>query len=237
MAIERHVLVYEAPGGTYESMAVYDPAAGEQPGLLLFPNFFGTKEWDFARAEKVAALGFTVLVVDYYGQGKRGTSMEEGSKLLAELVADRALMRDKLKAHLAELHKLPHVKPGRVAAIGFCLGGKCVLDLARSGADIAGVVNHGVYDPPGFPNAPMVAKLLICHGWNDPLCPPEATVGLAKELTDADVDWQLIAYSKTGHSYTTEDTPLNEDESFGFQPDTDRRSWQAMVNFFAETFG
>lgn len=236
MAIERQVRVYEAPGGTYESMAVIDPAAGEQPGLLLFPNFLGTKEWDFAKAEKAAALGFKVLVVDYYGQGKRGTDMETGSKLLEELVSDRALMREKLEAHLAELYKLPDVKPGRVAAIGFCLGGKCVLDLARSGVDIAGVVNHGVYDAPPFPNAPMVAKLLICHGWNDPLCPPDATVGLARELTDADVDWQLIAYGNTGHSYTANDMPLNADRSFGFQPDTDRRSWLATVDFFEESF-
>ncbi|HEX7874479.1 MAG TPA: dienelactone hydrolase family protein [Sphingobium sp.] len=236
MAIERQVRVYEAPGGTYESVAVYDPAAGEQPGLLLFPNFLGTKEWDFEKAETIAALGFKVLVVDYYGQGKRGTDMESGGALMQELTADRALMRDKLKAHHAELFKLPDVKPGRVAAVGFCLGGKCVLDLARSGADIAGVVNHGVYDAPSFPNAQMVAKLLICHGWNDPLCSPEATVGLAKELTDANLDWQLISYSKTGHGFTANGMPLNEDESFGYQPNTDRRSWQAMVNFFEETF-
>ncbi|HEX7852988.1 MAG TPA: dienelactone hydrolase family protein [Sphingobium sp.] len=236
MAIERHVRVYEAPGGTYESVAVYDPAAGEQPGLLLFPNFLGTKEWDFAKAEKVAALGFKVLVVDFYGQGKRGTDMASGAALMQDLSSDRAAMRDKLKAHHAELFKLPGVKPGRVGALGFCFGGKCVLDLARAGVDIAGVVNHGVYDAPGFPNAPMTAKLLIGHGWNDDYCPPEATVGLAKELTDADVDWQLIAYSRTGHAYTANDVPENAERSFGFQPDTDRRSWQAMVNFFEETF-
>ncbi len=237
MAIERQVRVYEALGDTYESVAVYDPQAGEQPGLLLFPNFLGLKEWDVAKGEKLAALGFKVLVVDFYGQGKRGTDMATGAALMQGLSADRAAMRDKLHAHLAELHTLPGVKPGRIAAIGFCFGGKCVLDLARSGADIAGVVNHGVYDAPPMPNAPMVAKLLINHGWNDAYCPPEATVALAQELTAADLDWQLIAYSKTGHGFTANGTPLNEDESFGFQPDTDRRSWQAAVSFYAETFG
>jgi len=151
-------------------------------------------------------------------------------------VTDRVLMRDKLKAHHAELFKLPGVKPGRAAAVGFCLGGKCVLDLARAGADIAGVVNHGIYDAPPFPNAAMSAKLLVCHGWNDPYCPPETVVGLGNELTDAGIDWQLIAYSQTGHAFTANDVPLAEDRSFGFQPDTDRRSWQAMLNFFGETF-
>ncbi|HEX7821378.1 MAG TPA: dienelactone hydrolase family protein [Sphingobium sp.] len=237
MAIERQVRVYEAPGGTYESVAVYDPQAGEQPGLLLFPNFLGTKEWDFAKGEKLAALGFKVLVVDFYGQGKRGTDMASGAALMQGLSADRAAMRDALQGHLAELRKLPGVKAGTVAAIGFCFGGKCVLDLARSGADIVGVVNHGVYDAPSFPNAPMVAKLLICHGWNDDYCPPEATVALAQELTGSGVDWQFIAYSKTGHAFTANDVPQNAEQSFGFQPDTDRRSWQAAVNFYEETFG
>ncbi|MET0238552.1 MAG: dienelactone hydrolase family protein [Sphingobium sp.] len=236
MAIERQVKIYDAPGGTYEAVAVLDPAAGEQPGLIFFPNFLGTKEWDFDKAEKLAALGFKVLVVDFYGQGKRAADMAQGAALLQELTTDRALMREKLKAHLAQLKALPDVKPGRVAAIGFCLGGKCVLDLARAGADIAGVVNHGVYDAPPFPSEPMVAKLLICHGWNDEYCPPEATVGLAKELTDADIDWQLISYSHTGHGFTANNVPLNAEKSFGFQPDTDRRSWAATKYFYEESF-
>lgn len=237
MAIQRQVRVYEALGDTYESTAVFDPQAGEQPGLLLFPNFFGVKEWDYAKGEELAALGFKVLVVDFYGRGKRATDMAEAGAYMQELASDRAAMRDKLTTHLAELHKLPDVKAGTAAAIGFCFGGKCVLDLARSGADIAGVVHHGVYDAPPFPNAAMTAKLLVCHGWNDEYCPPEATVGLAKELTDAGVDWQLIAYSHTGHAYTTNDMPQNAEKTFGFQPVTNRRSWLATQNFLAETFG
>ncbi len=75
MSIERHIVIHEGPGGPFESMAVYDSATGPQPGLLLFPNFLGTKEWDFAKAEELAAMGFKVLVVDYYGQGKRATGM------------------------------------------------------------------------------------------------------------------------------------------------------------------
>jgi len=237
MTIERHIVVHEGPGGPFESMAVYDPQAGTQPGLLLFPNFFGTKEWDFAKAEELAAMGFKVLVVDYYGQGKRGTDMESSSALMREFTADRAAMRDRLLDALAELKKLPGVDGDRCGAIGFCLGGKCVLDLARGGADIvAGVSFHGVYDAPPFPNAPIKAKLLVCHGWNDPICPPDAMVGLANELTAADVDWQLIAYGHTGHAFTANDVPLDEGKTFGFQPDTNRRSWQAMKDFFAELF-
>ena len=238
MAIQQHIHLHEGPGGPFESAAIYDDAAGPQPGLLLFPNFWGVKQWDYDKAEELAALGFKVLVVDYYGKGKRATDMESASALMNELVADRAKMRDRLLDALAELKKLPDVDGDKCGAVGFCLGGKCVLDLARGGGDIkAGVSFHGVYDAPPFPNAKMTAKLLVCHGWNDPLCPPEATVGLANELSEAGVDWQLIAYGHTGHAFTANDVPIDAGKTFGFQPDTNRRSWQAMQNFFAETFG
>ena len=126
----------------------------------------------------------------------------------------------------------------RCGAIGFCLGGKCVLDLARAGADIlAGVSFHGVYDAPPFPNQPITAKLLVCHGWNDPLCPPDATVALANELNESGADWQLIAYGHTGHAFTANDVPLKDDSSFGFQPSTNNRSWKAIQNLFEEVFG
>jgi dienelactone hydrolase len=199
MAIQHKPHIHSGHGGPYESTFVYDDAAGSQPGLLLFPNFFGAKQWDIDKAAVLTQLGYKVLVVDYYGQGKRGTDMESSAVLMQKFTADRAAMRGQLLDALSELRKLPGVDASRTGAIGFCLGGKCVLDLVRAGADIkGGVVFHGVYDAPTFPNAKMTAKLLVCHGWNDPLCPPDATVGLAKELTDAGVDWQLIAYGHTG---------------------------------------
>ncbi|MGE4429432.1 MAG: dienelactone hydrolase family protein [Sphingobium sp.] len=240
MSIERHVILHEGPGGPFESMAVYDPAAGKQPGLLLFPNFLGTKEWDFAKAEELAAMGFKVLVVDYYGQGKRasGVGDPKAGEYMGELAADRAAMQDRLLNALAELKKLPDVDGDACGAIGFCFGGKCVLDLARAGAAIkAGVSFHGVYDAPPFPNAAITAKLLICHGWNDPYCPPEATAALAKELTENGADWQLVAYGHTGHAFTANDIPMDEEKTFGFQPAANDRSWKAMQNLFAEVFG
>ena len=230
MAITRTVHVYEGPGGIYESMFVGDADAGTQPGILLFPNFLGTKEWDFAKAETLAAQGYKVLVTDFYGQGKRATGPEEASKLMHELVEDRALMRDKLNAALDQLKAAPGVDAGRTGAIGFCLGGKCVIDLARSGADIKGGVSfHGVYDAPSFPNATMTAKLPVCHGWEDALCPPDATVGLAAELTEAGVDWQIHAYGHTGHGFTADGNP-------NFSEAANRRSWKAASDFLAEVF-
>lgn len=238
MAIERTIHIHDGPGGPFESMFVGDPDAGAQPGILLFPNFFGTKEWDFAKAEALAAQGYKVLVVDYYGQGKRGTDMESSGKLLHDFMADRDVVKGRVLDALAELKARPGVDPDRTGAIGFCAGGKCVLDLARAGGEFRGGVSfHGVYDAPPFPNAAITAKLLVCDGWNDTLCPPEAKVALCKELTQADADWQFISYSRTGHGFTANDVPLNADRSFGFQPDTDRRSWKLALDFLEEALG
>jgi dienelactone hydrolase len=236
MVIERTTHIHEATGETFESTFVADQSAGTQPGILLFPNFFGAKEWDFAKAETLAAQGYKVLVVDFYGQGKRGTDMESSSKLLHDFMADRMVVKARLLAALAELKALPGVDAARLGVIGFCAGGKCVLDLARAGGDIKGGVSfHGVYDAPPFPNAAITTKLLICDGWNDNLCPPDAKVALCQELTEADVDFQFISYGRTGHGFTADNTPPSS--AFGFQADTNRRSWKLALDFLEEALG
>ncbi|MGW8204266.1 dienelactone hydrolase family protein [Sphingomonas bisphenolicum] len=238
MAIIRRITLHDGPDGPFESLAVVDAAAGPLPGVLLFPNVLGAKEADFAYAEKVAALGYAVLVADVFGQGKRTTRADpDAGRYMAELNADRALLRDRANGAHAVLKGLAEVDADRTAAIGFCFGGKCVLDLARSGADISGGVSfHGVYDAPPFPNAPITAKLLVCHGWDDPIAPPEATVGLARELTDAGCDWQIHAYGGTGHAFTDEGVNMPE-KGLAYNPSADRRSFRAMTDFLGDLFG
>lgn len=238
MTITRRIILDEGPGGLFESMGVIDDAApAPVPGILLFPNALGTKEADFAYAEKVAALGYAVLVADLYGQGKRLTRADPDLALyMAELDGDRALLRDRVNRAHALLKDMAEVDQGRTAAIGFCFGGKCVLDLARSGADIAGGVSfHGIYDPPPFPSASIMAKLLICHGWDDPLAPPASTMALAGELTEAGCDWQIHAYGHTGHAFTDQAANL-PDRGLAYSPAADRRSFRAMRDFLADLF-
>lgn len=239
MTITRQIILHDGPDGPFESMAVFDAAASApRPGVLLFPNVLGTKEADFAYAEKVVALGYAVLVADVYGQGKRTTRADpEAGRYMAVLNADRALLRDRAQAAHGVLKGLDAVDAARTAAIGFCFGGKCVLDLARAGADIAGGVSfHGIYEAPPFPNATISAKLLICHGWDDPFASPEATVGLARELTDAGCDWQIHAYGGTGHAFTDEGVNMPE-KGLAYSLDADRRSFRAMADFLGELFG
>lgn len=237
--IERRTLIYDGPGGPFEGVVAWDAAQeGARPGVLVAPNVLGQKESDTLKAEALAALGYVGFAIDVYGQGKR-TSRDslDPAAYMKQLNADRALLRDRLFAALATLKAQPQVDPARTAAIGYCFGGKCVLDLARAGADLLGGVSfHGVYDRPDYANvAPIRSKLLICHGWDDPLGEPEAVIALGNELTQNGADWQLHAYGHAGHAFTDPAAPSRA--GFGYDEKADRRSWRAMENFLSELFG
>jgi dienelactone hydrolase len=238
MAIVRQTLVYDGPGGPFEGVAAWDDAVeGRRPCVLVLPNVLGQKEADNLKAEALAGLGYVALAADMFGQGKRTTLHEDNrSRYMDALNADRALLRDRLAASLAALTSLPQADPGKAAAIGFCFGGKCVLDMARAGLGIRGGVSfHGVYDRPDYASvSPIAAKLLICHGWDDPISPPDATVALANELTASGADWQLHAYGHAGHAFT--DVGRAGPGHIAYEPRADRRSWRAMAEFLERLF-
>lgn len=240
MTIERQTLVYDGPGGPFEGVAVRDAAAGAtRPGVLVVPNILGAKDSDTEVAERLATLGYVALVADVYGQGKRARRGEpDVSRYMDPLNADRALLRDRLDASLAALKGLPGVDGGRCAAIGYCFGGKAVIDMARAGLGVRGVVSfHGLYDRPDYATPDRIAaKLLVCHGWDDPLAPPEALVGLGQELTAAGADWQIHAYGHAGHAFTDR-AVAKTDGGFGHDEPADRRSWRAATDFLAEVLG
>ncbi len=240
MAIERQTIIYEGPGGPFEGVAAFDSIApGPRPGVLIVPNVLGEKEQDRVTAERIAALGYVGFVADLYGQGKRTTRESPDPTIyMNALNADRPLLRDRLFASLAALHALPQVDATRTAAIGYCFGGKSVIDLARAGGDVLGVVAfHGIFDPPGYGYpTPIRAKLLICHGWDDPLAPPEAVTGLATELTAVGADWQLHGYGGAGHGFTDPSLTGSTRPGFGYNANADRRSWAAMTGFLTELF-
>lgn len=240
MAIVRRTMVYDGPGGPFEGVLAFDSDWAEpHPGVMIVPNVLGQKEQDNRKAEALAALGYVGFAADVYGQGKRTTRQSDAPSVYMDaLNADRPLLRDRLHASLAALKAQPEVDGARTAAIGFCFGGKAVIDLARSGRDVRGVVAfHGIFDAPGYPPVtPIAAKLLICHGWNDPLAPPEAVTALAAELTAAGADWQLDAYGHAGHGFTDETMRDSGRPGFGYDETADRRSWQAMRDFLAALF-
>jgi len=234
LPIATKLLRYDHDGVSFEAYAAWDDAnPAPRPVVLIAGTLMGRTDFEEGKARKLAELGYVGIAIDYFGLGNWPSSIDEGRAAMDALNADRPLLRDRMRAALAASRELgPSADPERMAAMGFCFGGKCVLDLARSGADIAGVVSfHGLYDKPDFPNEPIKAKILILHGWNDPLDPPETVLTLATELTDEGVDWQIHSYGHTVHGFTN---PVREGM---YNPDSDRRSWQAMRNFLEEIFG
>ena len=241
MAITRQTIVYEGPGGPFEGVIAWDDEVeSARPGVLVIPNVLGQKEADNVHAENLARLGYVGFACDVYGHDKRTMRGPDQGKYMAEMNADRALLRDRLAASLKVLKDFHAVEPAKTAAIGFCFGGKCALDMARSGQDVLGVVSfHGVYDRPDYANvSPIAAKVLVCHGWDDPIGPPESVVALGKELTDGQADWQIHAYGNAGHAFTDKELEGKPalHPGVAYDAKADRRSWQAMKDFLAELF-
>ncbi|MFW2850441.1 dienelactone hydrolase family protein [Sphingomonas sp. TX0543] len=241
MAIVRQTLVYDGPGGPFEGVIAYeDEVETPRPGVLVIPNILGQKESDNVHAENLAKLGYVGFACDVFGQGRRKTRESPAmSEYMDELNADRALLRDRLVASLGVLKGFGHVDPAKTAAVGYCFGGKCALDMARAGLDIRGAVSfHGVYDRPDYANVnPIGPKLLVCHGWEDPIAPPDAMVALGKELTESGADWQIHAYGNAGHAFTDIELKGHSPHpAVAYEERADRRSWAAMQHFLAELF-
>lgn len=234
MSIVTKPLRHELGGTSFEAHVAWDDASGAaRPIVLIAGTFMGRTAFEEGKARSLAEAGYVAVAIDLYGLGNWPTDVDGARVAMGLLDADRGLLKDRLLAALDAARGIgAPADPTRVAAIGFCFGGKCVLDLARSGADVAGVASfHGLYDAPPFPNGAIKAKILTLHGWDDPLAPPESVLALAKEMTEAKADWQIHAYGHTVHAFTNPDRPGM------YNPDADRRSWTAMLDFLGELFG
>ena len=218
---------------------VHDGSGRTLPTVLLIPTVMGVQQLELGFAEKLVELGYHVVVADLFGRRfTPGVDKEAAFAAMGELRSDRAALRDRLLAVLDEVRKRDHVDKQRVAVIGYCFGGQCALDVARAGADVAGVASfHGLFDPPGLPAEPIKAKVAAYHGWDDPMVPPEAVVALGKELTEAGADWQIHAYGHVGHGFTNPKAHEIGIEGVFYHEAAARRSWASLVNFLGEVLG
>ena len=206
---------------------------GPAPGILVSPAFMGLSDTERAACDRLAAQGYVALGVDYYSGGTLAKDREEAAGLMAEMQNNRPLLAERMQGALAELAAQPRTQGQKLGAMGYCFGGKSVLDLARIGAELAaGVSLHGVYDAPPSGSQKMHPALLILHGWDDPLCPPDATVALAAEMTEHCEDWQILSFGATGHAFTNpKAAPGN---GFGYSEKAAERSWRALSDFFED---
>lgn len=236
--LTRTPVAYGGREDGFEGLMVADTGqTGPRPVVLVFHTIRGRTEFEEAKAQDLAHMGYIGFAVDLYGGGKTARSPEECRALMDHLNADRPLLLERIRAALDCARGLPGADTQQVAAIGFCFGGKCVLDLARSGADVAAVASfHGLYDPPGtHPATPIASRVLVLHGWDDPLAPPESVLALGQELTRKGAHWELIAYGHTGHAFTNPQAN-HPDKGLLFNPVASERAWARMLGFFEDAF-
>lgn len=210
---------------------------GKKPAVLVVHDWSGRNDFACQKAEQLAELGYVGFAVDMYGNGQVGHTIEEKQALMKPLAEDRALLRQRIVAAYEAVSQLAVVNTARMAVIGFCFGGLCALDLARSGAEIKGAISfHGLLmPPPNLPNKKMHAKVLALHGHDDPMVPPEQVADFQKEMTAAHVDWQVHVYGNVQHAFTN---PMAHDPNMGtvYNGVADKRSWISMREFLAEIF-
>jgi len=238
MAIVANTIDYLDGDTVLEGFFAYDDAlVGVRPLVLIHHAWLGRDQFVADKARALAELGYLGFAVDTYGKGVLGRSAEENAKLMAPFMHDRSMLQRRLTAGLTAAKMLPWADNRKIAAIGFCFGGLCALDLARTGADLLGAVSfHGLLMPPvNIPEPRVKAKILALHGHDDPMVTPEQVNAFEAEMTRAGVDWQIHVYGSTMHAFTN---PLANDPGFGtvYQPSADKRSWLSMRNFFEEIF-
>ncbi len=217
-----------------------DPeGSGRRPGVVIAHEAPGLNEHPKRRARMIAELGYVALAADLYGDGRVAQKPEETNQLMGPLREDPLRLRRRVRAALDALANLPQVDGKRLGAMGYCFGGLAVLELARSGAPVAGTVSfHGILGTRTPEDAKSIkGKVLACTGADDPLVPPEQVAAFAAEMTKARVDWQVITYGGAKHAFTNPEADKAGRPGLGYQAAADARSWDAMQSFWFEIFG
>lgn len=212
------------------------PEQQNSPLVLIVHTWAGRDEFVQNKAIELAQEGFVAMAVDMYGDARVGASTEENQSMMAPLIEDREKLKSVITAAVETGKQLEGVETSKIAAIGYCFGGLVVLDLARSGIDINGVVSfHGLLMGSDISDKGIQAKVLVLHGERDPMVPLSMIDEFQQEMTEAQADWQLHSYGNAYHAFTNPDA---NDPDFGTQynQNADKRSWQSMMNFFSEIF-
>ncbi|MGE8187734.1 dienelactone hydrolase family protein [Pseudomonas sp. NPDC086278] len=232
-------VVYQFDGQTYESRLAFDADHnGPRPGLLMAPNWMGISAGAEEIAKSVAANGYVVLIADLYGQSVRPKNGDEAGAAMMPLKRDRGLLRKRMQAAFEQLQGQGEaaVDTAQLATFGFCFGGCCALELARSGASVKAAVSfHGSLDTPNVNDANNIkGSVLVLHGASDPLVPKEQLPAFETEMNAAGVDWQLLSYGGAVHSFT--DPHANVPGKMMYDAKTAARAFVSMHNLLDEVF-
>jgi dienelactone hydrolase len=207
-----------------------------RPGVLVVPTWLNVNESICRRADRMAELGYAVFVADLFGAGVRPAPPQLPQAVVAPFLKDRLLFRRRLLASLHAFQSRPECDANRIAAVGYCLGGCGVLELARAGAPVRGVISlHGILSAPiPATRRAVEAKVLVLHGDADPVSPAESVIDFQKEMRLAQANWQINIYGDAKHSFTGEGAAGGRTPEAGLHPQTEARAWQTTVEFLRE---
>ena len=238
MTIATRPVEYSHDGKIFEGLlAVDDAIAGKRPAVLISHAWAGRGPVEEEWAKRLAALGYAGFALDLYGKGVLGKTTEECQALMNPLASNRPYLQSRLLNVVEIVKRHPEVDAAKIVVMGFCFGGLCALDVARTGADIKGVASfHGLFAAPGNTKGNRIkAKVIAFHGWDDPMVKPDAVKAFGEEMTEAGADWQVHAYGGVMHAFTN---PQANDPAFGtvYNKRAADRSWASFKNFIEECF-
>jgi dienelactone hydrolase len=237
-AIHTETVEYKQGDTTLEGYLAYDDSiSGKRPGVLVVHQWLGLTDYEKRRAAMLAQLGYVAFCADIYGKDSQPKNVQEAGAQAGKYKSDRSLLRARVNAGLDVLEKNELVDTKRVAAIGYCFGGTTVIELARSGAALNGVVSfHGGLDSPTPADGKNIkCKVLVLAGADDPFQKPDDLTAFESEMRDNKVDWQIVFYGGAVHAFTQPD-PGFVNAGAKYNEKADKRSWEAMKQFFAEIF-
>ncbi len=238
MALQHRLVEYSDGDTLLEGYLAYDDAiSGPRPCVIIAHTWAGRSDFECQQADKLAALGYVGFALDMYGKGILGSGPDENTALMTPLMEDRPALQQRMAAALATASQQPETDAAKMASMGYCFGGLCSLDLARTSDGILGAVSfHGLFLAPGNTEGNKItAKVLCLHGNDDPMVPVDSVIALDKELTAAGADWQVHAYGNTLHAFTNP-TAASPELGMAYNAAAERRSWASLVNFLEEVF-
>lgn len=237
MIITKNIDYYDGDTLCQGFLATDSKHTTQKPMIMIAPDWRGLTKAASDKAIELAQLGYHAFALDVYGGGKIGMDNTERTLLMTPFIENRSKLASRMMAAFTTVTQLPTIDPNKIAIIGYCFGGLCALDLARHGADIKGVISfHGLLSAPAdLPLTPLSSKLLILHGYDDPLVPPEQVHQLAQEMTLRRADWQIHAYGHTAHAFTNPEAN-GSDTGLHYHPLASQRAWQSALLFLDELF-
>lgn len=231
-------IAHNFEGEQLESVFVGRRDGQTRPTVILIPTVMGVTDLEIGFGRQLVELGYNAFVADIFGKEFRGAPRDTMFGEMNRLKEDRAALRRRMLHVLEIAQGLDEVQSDKVVVAGYCFGGMCALDLARSGPDIAAAASfHGLFDPPGLPPEKIKAKVVAFHGWDDPMVPPEKVVALGNELTEAGSDWQIHAYGHVGHGFTNPNASSLQIQGVAYNALAAERSWTSFINLLEELFG